>query len=588
VLSIAQKSSRVKLLRRRLHMASPFAGPTGIYQLRRKVPEELRPALGREYKRSLNTRDPAEAKRRYAEELEKCEQAFALARAQLKGAQALTERDIQQLAARWFRAELDRLERSGDFSRVLVPGITLSNETPQGGYVEAQELQTVRQAIQDGNEWDWDGIAAANARSALRDHGIPFPRPASTTSDSLIRAFRTQFENLTEIAQKRHEGNWAEQMEVMPHGELSFDKKAASSKGKSLLDLFESYASEKTLNDGNGRDVKKTLGTYRAVVERFIELSGIPQINDLTRAIIGEFRTKLAKMPAKGNGIRGMSAAEMIAEAEAKSLPTLSAATIKNQLRALSAVLGHGVRLGLLTENPVLAGGFSKAAAKAVTRSAATKRKRKEYSKDELRAIFSSPIYTPEGWSAPRANFGKAWYWMPLLLYYTGARREELAQLHVADVKSEAGLHYLSILETEDGEDGIRSVKTDASRRRIPLHPDLIARGFLDYAKAQPKGGQLFPLLTANKTGYFGANFGKRWAAYLVDVVGLETTVTPVHGFRHTFKTLCRGAGIPEDVQDAITGHAGSNKIARDYGSMPMSRMASELAKFPTIAQLLA
>jgi integrase len=449
-------------------------------------------------------------------------------------------------------------------------------------------LWTIRQAIALGEEWDWNEMAAENARAVLREHGIPFPKPASSTFNGLIRAFRTQLEDLTEIALKRHQGNWAAQPDVMPHGELSFAKKVSPSKGKSLLDLFESYESEKILNDGNGRDVKKTLTTYRAIIERFIELSGISQINDLTRASIGEFRTKLAKMPVKGNGIRSMSAAEMIAEAEAKGLPTLSAATIKNQLRALSAVVGHGVRLGLLTENSVLAGGFSKAAAKAVTRSAATKRKRKEYSKDELRAIFSSPIYTPEGWSAPRANFGKAWYWMPLLLYYTGARREELAQLHVADVKSEAGVHYISILETEDGEDGLRSVKTDASRRRIPLHPDLIARGFLDYAKAQPKAGQLFPLLTANKTGYFGANFGKRWAVYLADVVGLETTVTPVHGFRHTFKTLCRDVGIPEDVQDAITGHAGSNKVARDYGSMPLSRMASELAKFPTVAQLLA
>jgi integrase len=586
LISITQKFSGQKF-RRRLIMASPVASPSGIYQIRRKVPEELRSALGFEYKHSLKTRDPREAKRRFAEEWEKSEQAFALARAQLDGAQVLTERDIQQLAARWFRAEFERLEQSGDFSRVLVPGITWSRDLPDGGWDEAQELLTIRQASEQGEEWDWDGMASENAKEVLRDLGIPFPQPSSAAFDGLIRAFRTQLEDLTEIALKRHKGNWAAQPEVMPHGELSFAKKVSSSKGKSLLDLFESYESEKILNDGNGRDVKKTLGTYRAVVERFIELSDISHIDGITRASIGEFRTNLARMPVKGNGIRGMSVKEMIAEAEAKDLPTLSAATIRNQLRALSAVLSHGVRLGLLAENPVLASGLSKAAAKAVTRSAATKRKRKDYSKDELRAIFSSPIYTPDGWSAPRANFGKAWYWMPLLLYYTGARREELSQLQAADVKTEAGLHYLSILETDDGEDGTRSVKTDTSRRRIPLHPDLIARGFLVYVEAQPKGGQLFPLLKANKAGYFGANFGKRWAVYLTDVVGLETTVTPIHGFRHTFKTLCRDVGIPEDVQDAITGHAGINKVARDYGRMPLARMSSELTKFPTISLLL-
>jgi hypothetical protein len=42
-------------------MAQPFAHPqTGIYYLRRKVPDELRQALGREFKRSLKTRERGE------------------------------------------------------------------------------------------------------------------------------------------------------------------------------------------------------------------------------------------------------------------------------------------------------------------------------------------------------------------------------------------------------------------------------------------------------------------------------------------------------------------------------------------------
>lgn len=49
-----------KTQRRRSFMAQPIKHKTtGIFQLRRKVPEALRKALGREYKRSLGTRDPA-------------------------------------------------------------------------------------------------------------------------------------------------------------------------------------------------------------------------------------------------------------------------------------------------------------------------------------------------------------------------------------------------------------------------------------------------------------------------------------------------------------------------------------------------
>ncbi|MES2099475.1 MAG: DUF6538 domain-containing protein [Pseudomonadota bacterium] len=46
-------------------MAQPFRHPdSGIFYMRRKVPAELLAALGREFKRSLRTMDPAVAKAR--------------------------------------------------------------------------------------------------------------------------------------------------------------------------------------------------------------------------------------------------------------------------------------------------------------------------------------------------------------------------------------------------------------------------------------------------------------------------------------------------------------------------------------------
>jgi hypothetical protein len=50
-------------------MSRPWKHPkTGVYWLRKRVPDELRELVGkREEKRSLGTRDPAEAKRRHVE-----------------------------------------------------------------------------------------------------------------------------------------------------------------------------------------------------------------------------------------------------------------------------------------------------------------------------------------------------------------------------------------------------------------------------------------------------------------------------------------------------------------------------------------
>jgi hypothetical protein len=97
-------------------MAQPFKSPNGIFQLRRKVPSALRRVLGHEYKRSLKTRDPSEAKTRFAEEWARSDDAFALARAQAGGLDTLGERGVQQLAARWFRAEAQKRKRRGDFA----------------------------------------------------------------------------------------------------------------------------------------------------------------------------------------------------------------------------------------------------------------------------------------------------------------------------------------------------------------------------------------------------------------------------------------------------------------------------------------
>ena len=52
------------------------------------------------------------------------------------------------------------------------------------------------------------------------------------------------------------------------------------------------------------------------------------------------------------------------------------------------------------------------------------------------------------------------------------------------------------------------------------------------------------------------------------------------HSFRHTFKDACRAAGVPEEVHDALTGHAGGS-VGRSYGSdgVPLKIKAAELEK---------
>jgi hypothetical protein len=73
-------------------MSRPWKHPkTGIYWLRKGVPEGLRDIVGkREEKLSLQTRDPVEAKQRHAEALADIEKRWANLRT---GPKSLTERE---------------------------------------------------------------------------------------------------------------------------------------------------------------------------------------------------------------------------------------------------------------------------------------------------------------------------------------------------------------------------------------------------------------------------------------------------------------------------------------------------------------
>lgn len=177
------------------------------------------------------------------------------------------------------------------------------------------------------------------------------------------------------------------------------------------------------------------------------------------------------------------------------------------------------------------------------------------------RRLFQSEVYTQRKF--PKGGGREAAYWLPLLALFTGARVEELAQLMVADVRHDDTLgHYLSI--TDDAAHA--QLKNAASRRRIPLHPQLLDCGFLDYVARARRPGLLFPELRANGRGKLGGYFSTWFSIYLRNKVGITDSRKVFHSFRHTFKDACRAVGIEEEAHDALSGHT-QQRASRRYGN---------------------
>lgn len=187
-----------------------------------------------------------------------------------------------------------------------------------------------------------------------------------------------------------------------------------------------------------------------------------------------------------------------------------------------------------------------------------------------LKKIFGSPVYKLG--HRPIGGGGEASYWLPLLAMYTGARLEELCQLHPDNVMqvlyhdegSEISTWVIHITDAGEGQ----GLKNAGSRRRIPLHPELERLGFISYllqAKLQGRK-RIFDKLTPSVDGKEGGNFTKWFGRYLRHTCKVEDRRMVFHSFRHLFKEIMRELEVSKEINDALTGHE-SGDVGDKYGS---------------------
>jgi integrase len=134
---------------------------------------------------------------------------------------------------------------------------------------------------------------------------------------------------------------------------------------------------------------------------------------------------------------------------------------------------------------------------------------------------------------------------------FTGARVTELAQLLVSDIHMEDGLWCISIINEHEWQ----SIKNTASKRDIPMHPELVRLGLPEYAEVLRKAGheRLFPMAPVSALNNAGGPFATWFSKLKIDIGwGSENTF---HSFRHTIETMLKRKKIyPFDI-NAYTGH---------------------------------
>ncbi|MBY5769587.1 tyrosine-type recombinase/integrase [Rhizobium leguminosarum] len=157
--------------------------------------------------------------------------------------------------------------------------------------------------------------------------------------------------------------------------------------------------------------------------------------------------------------------------------------------------------------------------------------------------------------------------WIPWIQAASGARVGEIAQLWGSMVIVENGVHCLHITPAPDG----GSLKNEGSERTIPIHPDIIADGFLDYVKTR-NGGPLFyggakarPSVRRNdEQKHPSKGVSNRLGAWVRSLGITDPRKAPNHSWRHWVKTELPRNGISDRITDLLQGHTSQND-ADDY-----------------------
>jgi integrase len=152
-------------------------------------------------------------------------------------------------------------------------------------------------------------------------------------------------------------------------------------------------------------------------------------------------------------------------------------------------------------------------------------------------------------------------FWLPLLGLFTGGRSSELCQLFNTDIKKEGDIWSMSINDEE-----YKKLKTEAARRVIPIHPQLLALGFIDYVEdTKPFGVMLFPYLTADRFGKFNDTPGERFGKYL-DSLDITDPLKVFHSFRKTSNNKLKQSNVAEETRCQFVGHVYETTNSSDYG----------------------
>ena len=347
------------------------------------------------------------------------------------------------------------------------------------------------------------------------------------------------------------------------------------------------------------------------------------RLKDLTRVHFVQLHDQLQRMPQRqGKRNDGIEAREVIRRAAAERLKPQSAGNAAKILRHpfpfVRFLKKKGwIDGGLLDEFEVQLKEADARAALAKKRSKKGKSGAVAFTSDEMKRTYESDAYLA---GAIECDWK---YWIDPIRGYTAGRVSEVAQLLTSDIITICSVPCISFIDDspdeDQGEDGearpgralskardeeeYRRLKNEASRRIIPVAPQLIEMGFLDFVRHRQeivgKSGPLFAgLRWEPKSGY-----GRKPSEHTLDLLKSAKVWQKRRKVGHSLRATCAQhlgrLGLRLEEIQRYLGHSTGTELEESYNegdegpAYPVQRVVKLLeqldfgVRFPTWAEVL-
>lgn len=524
----------------------------GTWYYNRRVPQHLVEALGRPLIRvSLGTRDKTEAKKRRA--LKDVEWDARFDALEASEATTIAVAEVADITA-VVRAYVDR--KTAELDKRLSVDPPTDPDIRRDRIVEAdQTISTLR----DPANPELDAWVSRIGKEILSEANAPTP----AEGEEYARFASLVVRGLVELTRREM---------ALFQGDRSrafFDHLFDPDRARSVpfREVANQFLTQRMEEAKVNRHSQKWVDKVSGLVATICELVGEQTpVNEIDYDACQRMRSLIAKLPAnRTKHYPKLSALQVIERAEKDGRRTLASHTQGDYLATFKGIMELAAAKKLIGHNPA-------ASLRPITQETlAPHERRLPLSLDQIAAFFTSDFYrscAPSA-TAPYRGKDRAWrFWLPLICLMMGLRPNEACQLLVSDIKStKDGIWYIRV-EEATGEVA-KTIKTNSSRRCVPIHADLRRLGFLDFVEERRKAKDepyLLPGLRPDKYENRAAYALRRFKeTFLPAAITLKERQS-FYSLRHSFRDALRRVDAPPAALKALGGWSQGSLVSDNYG----------------------